>query len=293
MARADSFLIPAGTQREFSPALHLPATFDGPDSWRERAVELAASNRALRIDLEAVNELLKKSKHRCSRLLDESGRLRNQLRLRSRQILLEQEEERKRISRELHDVVDQALTIINLRLEGLRKQATLTSNGLKRSIAVVQREVQRSVDIVHRFARGLRPLALDDLGLISALHTFMKGFREETGIHASLTAFAAVEQVSDDKRTVLYRVAQEALNNVARHAQASWVEVSMHKVDDAICLRISDNGRGFSAKRVLHAKKPKRLGLLGMKERLEIVDGTLTIESVPGQGTTIQAQIPL
>ena len=101
------------------------------------------------------------------------------------------------------------------------------------------------MDIVHRFARELRPTVLDDLGLIPALHTFMKHFRAETGIRVSLSAFAAVEQVNGDKRTVLYRVAQEALTNVARHAQASQAEVKIQKLDGAVCMTITDDGKGF------------------------------------------------
>jgi len=121
----------------------------------------------------------------------------------------------------------------------------------------------------------------------------MKGFKEETGIHVSLSAFSAVEQVNGDKRIVLYRVTQEALTNVARHAQASRVDVSIQKLNGAACLIIKDNGQGFPAERVFHTKKNKRLGLLGMSERLEMVGGNFTIESGPGQGTTVKAQIPL
>ena len=139
----------------------------------------------------------------------------------SRQLLLAQEEERKKISRELHDVIAQTLTGINVRLATLKNKASFNTKGLERNIARTQRLVEHSVNIVHRFARELRPTVLDDLGLIPALHTFMKRFREQTGIRVSLSAFAAVEHVNGDKRTVLYRVAQEALNNVARHAQAS------------------------------------------------------------------------
>ena len=108
-----------------------------------------------------------------------------------------------------------------------------------------------------------------------------------------MTAFAAVEQLDGDKRTVLYRVAQEALTNVARHAQASRAEVSIQKLHGAVCMKIKDDGKSFQVERVLHAKKNKRLGLLGMRERVEMVGGTFTVESAPGKGTTIQAQIPL
>jgi signal transduction histidine kinase len=153
--------------------------------------------------------------------------------------------------------------------------------------------VQQSVDIVHQFARKLRPTMLDDLGLIPALHTFMKRFRAETGIRVSLSAFAAVEQLHGDKRTVLYRVAQEALTNVARHARASRAEVKLQKLNGAVCMTITDDGKGFHAEGVVRAKKAKRLGLLGMRERLEIVGGNFTVTSAPGKGTTVLAQVPL
>ncbi len=93
-------------------------------------------------------------------------------------------------------------------------------------------------------------------------------------------------------RTVLYRVAQEALTNVAQHAHASRVEVNLRKLSTALHLEITDNGKSFEVERVLHAKKNQRLGLLGMRERVEMVGGNFSIESAPGQGTTIRAQIP-
>ena len=219
--------------------------------------------------------------------------MQEQLRLLSRQLLSAQEEERKKISRELHDVIAQTLTTINLRLASLKKEAALNTKGLERSIARTQELVERSVNIVHRFARELRPTVLDDLGLIPALRTFMKSFKEQTGIHVSLSAFTEVEEVNGDKRTVLYRVAQEALTNVARHAQASQAEVKIQKLDGAICMKIRDNGKGFDQQRVLRAKKRERLGLLGMRERLEMVGGNFTVTSTPGKGTTVLTQIPL
>jgi len=225
--------------------------------------------------------------------LEQSHHMQEQLRHLSREVLRAQEEERKRISRELHDVIAQTLTGINVRLAGLKANATVNTKELQRNITRTQQLVEQSVNIVHRFARELRPTVLDDVGLIPALHTFMKSFREETGIHVSLSAFAAVEHVNGEKRTVLYRVVQEALTNVARHARASRVEVRIQKLDDAVCIKIEDDGKGFPAERVLRSKKQIRLGLLGMRERVEMVNGNFTVESTPGKGTTIQAQIPL
>jgi len=108
-----------------------------------------------------------------------------------------------------------------------------------------------------------------------------------------LKVFAGVEQLPGNQRTILYRVAQEALTNVSRHAHASRVEVSIQKVAEGICLKIADNGKSFEVERVLNARGPKRLGLLGMRERVEMVGGRFTVESVLGSGTTIKALIPL
>ena len=266
------------------------------EATQRRSEVLAASNQKLELEIirrRAVEKALKKSEQDQTRLLEQSRRMQEQLRHLSHQILQAQEEERKRISRELHDVIAQTLTSINLRLSALKKDAVLNPRGVERSIDRTQRLVQDSVSIVHRFARELRPTVLDDLGLVPALHSFLKSFKAETGIHVSLSAFAAVEKVSGEKRTVLYRVAQEALNNVARHARASQVEVSVQKLGGAICMKIKDDGKGFPAERVMNLQKQKRLGLLGMRERVEMVSGNLTVTSAPGKGTTVLARIPL
>jgi PAS domain S-box-containing protein len=292
----------------------MPAiSVNGPEKWCRAAISditslrqveeaqrrmevLAVANRKLEQEIvrrEAVEKALKKSEQDQTRLLEQSRQMQRQLRHLSHEILQAQEDERKKISRELHDVIAQTLTSINLRLSALKKEAAVNTKGIEQSIARTQKLVEHSVDIVHQFARELRPTVLDDLGLIPALHTFMKSFQEETGIHVSMSAFAAVEKVNGDKRTVLYRVAQEALNNIARHAQATQAEVRIEKLDGAVCMKIEDNGKGFPAERVLHAKKQNRLGLLGMRERLEMVNGNFAVTSAPGKGTTVVARIPL
>ena len=261
----------------------------------QRTVELAASNLELSQEIahrKTAEAALKKSERHYSELLEQSDQLQEQLRQLSRQILSAQEEERREISRELHDVIAQTLTGINVRLAALSKEAATNTKGLDRSIARTQRLVEKSVDIVHRFARELRPAVLDDLGLIPALHSFMKNFTTRTGVRTQLTAFAGVEEMETARRTVLFRVAQEALTNVARHAKASRVKVSLQKMADGVCMKIEDDGKSFQVERTLHANGGKRLGLLGMRERLEMVGGKFGVESAPGQGTTITAQIP-
>ena len=260
-----------------------------------RSLDLTASNRQLQQEIlqrKSVEESLRKSEQHYSQLLEQSRHMQEELRLLSRQLLSAQEEERKMISRELHDQIAQTLTGINVRLASLKTESTLNNKGLQKKISSTQRLVEKSVDIVHRFARELRPTVLDDLGLIPALHSFMKSFATRTGVRTSLTAFAAVEQLATAKRTVLFRVAQEALTNVARHAHASRVEVSIQKLSNCICMRIKDDGKSFQVQRVLLAQGSKHLGLLGMRERLEMVGGRFDVESVAGTGTTIQAQIP-
>jgi signal transduction histidine kinase len=261
----------------------------------QRSVDLAASNQQLQREIvqrKSVEESLRKSEHHYSQLLEQSQHMQEQLRLLSRQLLSAQEEERKMISRELHDQIAQTLTGINVRLASLKTGATLNNKDLQKKISSTQRLVEKSVDIVHRFARELRPTVLDDLGLIPALHSFMKSFTKRTGVRAHLTAFAAVEQLDAAERTVLFRVAQEALTNVARHAQASRVEVNIQKLPGGVGMKIKDDGRSFDVERALQANGGKHLGLLGMRERLEMVGGKFVVESSPGKGTTIQALIP-
>lgn len=240
----------------------------------------------------SVQESLRKSKERFHSLLEQSRHTQAQLRLLSRRVLSVQEEERRTVSRELHDVIAQMLTGIHVRLGALKKEAAANTRGLSQKISRTQRLVEKSVDVVHRFARELRPAMLDDLGLIPAVHAFLKGFMAETGIRVHLAASTDVEKLSSIKRTALYRVAQEALANVARHAQASRVDVSIQKLPNAVRMKIQDDGKSFDVLRMWGARRSRHLGMLGMKERVEMVRGTFAVESAPGQGTTIMARIP-
>jgi signal transduction histidine kinase len=260
-----------------------------------RTVELAASNLELSLEItqrKAAEDALKKSEHHYSQLLEKSDRLQEQMRQLSRQILSAQEDERKKISRELHDVIAQTLTGINVRLSALKKEAAVNTKGLDSNIARTQRLVEKSVNIVHEFARELRPAVLDDLGLIPALHSFVKLFSKRTRLRVHLKVFAGVEQLDIARRTVLFRVAQEALTNVSRHAHASRVEVSIQKLANGICMKIEDDGKSFKAEHMMRSRGRKHLGLLGMRERLEMVGGRFDVESAPGKGTAITALIP-
>jgi signal transduction histidine kinase len=214
-----------------------------------RTVELANTNRKLALEIsqrKKAETKARKSERKLLESLEKSETLKEQLRNLSRQILIVQEEERKNISRELHDVVAQALLGINVRLATLKAKAGIDSKGLLRNITLTQKMVKESVDIVHQYVCELRPAVLDDLGLIPALQSFMKSFTTRTGVLTYLTAFKELEQLHTVKLTILYRVAQEAFTNVARHAQAS--EVRDHGSDRQWML-ISGSG-GFVSTRI-------------------------------------------
>ena len=276
-------------------AKHLARLGKSIESMSRHSVELAAANRQLGFEIiqcGKVEAALRKSETHSLKSLEESESIKKQLRELSRRILSVQEEERKKISRELHDVVAQALLGINVRLSTLKKEAGIHTKGLGRNITLTQRMIMKSANIVHQFARELRPAVLDDLGLVSALESFMKNFTTHTGIRTHLVVCDEVEKIDPAKRIVFYRVAQEALTNVARHAHASRVDVTIRKEAEHVIMKVVDDGRSFQIEHALGAGGVGRLGLLGMRERVEMVGGNFAIESAPGKGTTVIARIP-
>jgi signal transduction histidine kinase len=261
----------------------------------QRTLELASSVEELKREIlqrKVVEKSLRASELTSIKLLEKSQQMQEELRHLSRQLLSVQEEERRKISRELHDVIAQTLTGINVRLAGLTTESSTSTTQLRKQIAITQRLVEKSVDIVHRFARELRPTLLDDLGLIPALQSFLKNFMADTGIRANLSVCAGIEETSGALRTMLYRVAQEALTNVARHAKASQAEVRIDSHNGGIHMTITDDGQGFEVNGNGSARKRNRLGLLGMRERVEMHGGTFRVVSAPGRATTVRVEIP-
>jgi PAS domain S-box-containing protein len=294
--RATSAVRPVGTPRWCRVAFGDITARKQAEEVQRRLEALADANLGLNREIvrrQTVEQALKKSEQEQNQLLRQSRHMQGQLRRLSHQILQAQEEERMRISRDLHDEIAQTLVGINVHLATLTRAAAGAPMGLRQKIARTQLMLEKSVEKVHQFARQLRPALLDDLGLIPALHGFLKSFTKRTGVRASLTVFAAVERLDTARRTVLFRVAQEALTNVARHAQANQVEVIIQKLQDGICMKIKDDGKSFQVDRVTPGRGSTHLGLLGMRERLEMVGGGFDVESAPGNGTTITAKIPL
>ena len=259
----------------------------------QRRVEiLAASNAVLKKEIvhrQAVESALTMSEHHAQSLLKQSRLLQKKIRGMSHQNLLALENQRKEISHELHDKISQVLIGINVRLAVFTRTAGVDSQAM----APVRELVEESVRIVHDYARELRPAMLDQLGLIPTLSTYINEIPKRKGRQILFTASPDVEALDNDKRTVLYRVAQEALINVTKHAQAHNVGVTLRHARGGVCLEITDDGKAFDVDLLSSPQWSQRLGLTGMRERVEMVNGVFSILSTPGKGTTIRAVIPV
>ncbi len=215
-------------------------------------------------------------------------------RVRASQIIKAQEQERKRIARELHDETSQVLTSLLISLAVL-EESTATQEGRDR-IAETRRLAHQTLRAVRNLSIDLRPSALDDLGLLPALRWYVKEYQQKTSIEVEFhaTGFKDRERLSPEMETALYRIVQESLTNIAKHAQAHKVTVTLHEEADAVNATIIDNGRGFRIEEVRNtADQDRGLGLVGMQERALLLDGTVDIDSQPGQGTRVQVHIPL
>lgn len=259
--------------------------------FRETNVKLEEQNRALKKEIDerkVAEESLRQSREHYRQLFNEAQTMQENLRNLSNKILCVQEEERKNISRELHDEVGQSLTAIGMTLAMLKSNGD--NRGLRhRKIVNMEQLLAETTETVHRFSRELRPAMLDELGLLPALRSHVKNFSERTGLRARFRANPIAEKLNSDQKTVLFRIAQESLNNVVKHAKASMVNVTISNGGSTVCLEIADNGKSFAPDA---AKNKKRLGLLGMQERVRLVNGQFTVKPQLGKGTTVCVAIP-
>lgn len=212
-----------------------------------------------------------------------------------RELAAAEEEERRRLSRELHDQLGQHLTALALGLGDLRR---LLANGAPVEVRLAQlEELTRLMARDTRYlALELRPPELDDVGLDSALQTYATQWSTRYGVEAevAITGSAAGRPLPDDVATALYRIAQEALTNAARHAEARHVTLQLDVVAGEVRLIVEDDGRGFDPSASLRARHERRLGLAGMRERASLVGGGLQVESSPERGgTTLYVRVPL
>lgn len=208
-------------------------------------------------------------------------------------VISAQEDERKRIARELHDEASQALTSLMLGLKHLEGHSG--EGPVQRKAAELRLLVADTLDLMHNLALELRPTALDDLGLVAALERYIRDYANKHGINVDFHAGSlAGGRLPPQEETALYRIVQEALTNVVRHAGASNVSILLEQRDSAAVVIVEDDGRGFDLEAVKRAGgHAQRLGLLGMEERASLIGGRLTIESRPGGGTAVFVEIPI
>lgn len=214
----------------------------------------------------------------------------------ARRLLLEslvrtQEDERYRLSRELHDGAGQIFTGLLVRLKMLEKK--VDPGELQEDISVVLKLVSSSIEQVRELSHRLRPAALEEFGLPVALENLVEDLFEETGIETNCACDLNQVVVPKETQTALYRIAQEALTNVLRHAEATKVGVELITTPISVCLRIEDDGRGFHVDIFPEYTNGMHLGLISMQERAEMIGGSLTVYSAPGEGTSLQVRIPL
>ncbi|MDF3809912.1 MULTISPECIES: GAF domain-containing protein [Rhodopseudomonas] len=208
-----------------------------------------------------------------------------------RRTVEDQEAERLRIARELHDTLGQSLTLLHLGIESIG-QATPGSDEMRQRIAGIK---SLTVDIgreVNRLAWEIRPTALDDLGIQTAIQHLLDSWSQKAGVRFDLHLTLGERRLPAPIETTLYRVLQEALTNIVRHAEARHVGVILRLAEQQVTMIVEDDGRGFAGPNP-DTKLPERLGLLGIRERLSLVGGSLEIESAPGKGTALFARIPL
>jgi two-component system, NarL family, sensor histidine kinase UhpB len=199
-------------------------------------------------------------------------------------VLQAQEGERARLARDLHDEANQALTGVLLRLEATAQDAP---PGLRDELRETQSVATRAMGELVRLARELRPVALDDLGLAAALRTQVAEFGRRAGVRTSLSLpSGGVEDIGADEQLVVYRVVQEGLSNVARHAHAHTVRVEVERPAGGTVVRLADDGTGFTP-----GREAPGLGLTGMRERAVLAGGRVDVASAPGRGTTIELRL--
>jgi two-component system sensor histidine kinase UhpB len=196
-----------------------------------------------------------------------------------------QEEERARVARDLHDEVNQALTGLLLRLEAAREKAP---PELAAELAEIRALANQAMQELLSLARQLRPTALDDLGLRAALAGHVTELERQGAVDADFEVDGTLGDLPPNVQLVVYRVAQEALSNAVRHAEAEHVDVRLGREGDTVTLAVADDGRGFTFDRI-----GTGLGIGGMRERALLVGGDLQVESRPGEGTRIQLRVPI
>jgi len=254
--------------------------------------------------VESIQRYNEQLETRVAERTEELQKSREKLALLLGEIITAEEEERKRIARELHDDTSQSLNAILISLDGIGSHFS-AYDPIRKQLLMIREQCMLMLKGLHQMIRDLRPPVLDDLGLESAIKWVLERHIGERGGRFSFTTAGNCEDLKARARgvldfsrieLVLFRVVQEAIINISKHADAKNVSVSVIFGDDSIEMEIEDDGRGFNAKEVFETFRKGRvrgLGLLGMEERIALLDGKLTVTSEPGAGTRIEVYVPI
>jgi signal transduction histidine kinase len=224
----------------------------------------------------------------------ENSYLYENLRFYARRITQSQENERKRIARELHDDTIQSLIALSRRLEGLATGDEHLPEAAAERVRDLWQQTTEMVRRVREFSQNLRPSMLDDLGLLPTLEELTVDLKRQAGLQAEFHISGERRRLSSEVELTLFRIAQEALSNVRRHAKASRVATTIELADSVVRMRIEDDGVGFRPPKLTDDLRAEDgLGLIGMHERVRLLGGSLKIRSEPDTGTTVVAEVPV
>lgn len=239
----------------------------------------------------AVERAMREAKERVERKRAEERLKRSHAQLRALSIYLQyvREDERSRISRQVHDELGQALTGLKMDLYWVTNRLPKEMRPVLEKTKAMSSHIDSTIQTVRRIATELRPGILDDLGLLAAIEWQAQEFQQRTGIKCKVVSHLPDTVLDEDLNTAFFRIFQETLTNVIRHASARRVEVSLEEVDGKLCMEVSDNGRGITEAEINNTHS---IGLLGMRERAALLGGEVTFTGVPGKGTTVRVTIP-
>lgn len=205
-------------------------------------------------------------------------------------LLSAQEDERRRLARELHDDLTQRLAVLAIEAGKMEQQFDTSPDLIRERLPAMKDQIVALSTDIHRISRQLHPSILDDLGLVDAIKSLCTGFSEQEGIPVEFTPENLPEDLTNDLSLCLYRITQESLRNIAKHAQAQEARVTLAGNNGSVLLSIQDSGVGFD---LAQARRKPGLGLASMEERVRLIQGSLSVQSEPARGTTIEVRAPL
>jgi two-component system, NarL family, sensor histidine kinase UhpB len=240
----------------------------------------------------ALERALREAKERVERKKAEERLRKSHAQLRALSIYLQyvREDERSRISRQVHDELGQALTGLKMDLYWMSTRLPKDLRPVINKTKSMASHIDTTIQTVRRIATELRPGILDDLGLVPALEWQAQEFQQRTGIKCKVTSHLGETMLDEDLNTAFFRIFQETLTNVIRHAQAKRVEITLEQVGESLCMEVCDNGRGITEAEINNTHS---IGLLGMRERAALLGGEVTFHGEPTKGTTVRVVIPL